>query len=177
MSFAGRIIIFLAGPVLATSVLADDPRWSIVQRQIDQKFPHVAKITTRELAALLADRRAEQPFLLDVRTQAEFEVSHLQGAHHVEPESDLTDVMLPARKSAPIVTYCAVGYRSAGFAEKLQTAGFTNVRNLDGSIFRWANENRPLVHDGKSAQTVHPYNAFWGGLVKKERRAAVPSIK
>ena len=44
------------------------------------------------------------------------------------------------------MTYCAVGYRSAEMATQLRAAGFTNVRNLEGSIFQWANEHRPLVH-------------------------------
>ena len=48
-------------------------------------------------------------------------------------------------KDAPIVTYCSVGYRSGKMAERLQAAGYTNVRNLEGSIFKWANEHRPLV--------------------------------
>jgi len=171
------VIAAIFSIILAMPLLADDLRWSVVQRQIDHEFPRVPKINTGELATLLADPSAKKPMLIDVRTKAEFEVSHLAGARRVEPQSRVGDANVPAEKSTPIVTYCAVGYRSAAFAENLRRAGYTNVRNLEGSIFRWANEDRPLVHDSKPAQTVHPYDTFWGGLLKKERRAQVASLK
>jgi rhodanese-related sulfurtransferase len=149
-----------------------DLRWKAVNAEIARKFGDVPTITTRELATLLAGPEESRPLLFDVRTRAEFDVSHLAGARRVEPQSDPASIALPPRKDAPIVTYCSVGYRSAEFARVLRKAGFTNVRNLTGSIFQWANEDRPLVRDrGAIAETVHPYNALWGGLVKKERRA------
>ncbi|MGH7937844.1 MAG: rhodanese-like domain-containing protein, partial [Bryobacteraceae bacterium] len=77
-------------------------------------------------------------------------------------------------KDATIVTYCSVGYRSAGMARRLHAAGFTRVQNLEGSIFEWANEHRPLVHDGKAATQVHPYDALWGRLLQPEVRAPLP---
>jgi hypothetical protein len=86
-------------------------------------------------------------------------------------------VPLPTRKDAAIITYCSVGYRSAEFARSLRAAGYTNIRNLEGSIFQWANEGRPLAPAGTSAQKVHPYSRFWSGLVKKERRADLSAIK
>ena len=163
--------------LLAVAATGYAARWEFVKRQIAAKFPEVPSITTGELAALLADKRAEKPLLLDVRTRAEFDVSHLQGAHHVEPDSEPAQLQLTVIKQAPIVTYCSVGYRSAAFARKLRAAGFTNVRNLEGSIFQWANEDRPLVKDGKPAQTVHPYDAIWGTLLKEEKREKIPRLK
>jgi rhodanese-related sulfurtransferase len=152
-------------------------RWKIVNAEISRKFGEVPTITTAELARLLTEPGATpRPLLLDVRTRAEFKISHLAGARRVEPKSDPAALQLPAEKGTPIVTYCSVGYRSAEFARALRNAGFKNVRNLSGSIFQWANEDRPLVSDGGTvAQTVHPYSFFWGGLLKKERRANVPS--
>jgi rhodanese-related sulfurtransferase len=148
-------------------------RWELIKWQIARTFPEVPTITTEELAAMLA--HGQRPLLLDVRTRAEFEVSHLPGARHVEPKSDPNRVEVPARKDASIVTYCAVGYRSAEFARALRAAGFTNVRNLEGSIFQWANEDRPLEKRDGAATTVHPFDRVWGSLLKKERRANVAS--
>jgi 3-mercaptopyruvate sulfurtransferase SseA len=76
-----------------------------------------------------------------------------------------------AAKDVPVVTYCAVGYRSAEFATRLRAAGFTHVQNLEGSIFQWANEHRPLVRDGTSASRVHPYSKSWGRLLADDARA------
>ena len=129
------------------------------------------RITTGELATALASDN--KPVLLDVRTKAEFEVSHLEGAIRAEPGSDAAAITIP--KDQTIVTYCSVGYRSGAFAKKLSEAGYRNVTNLEGSIFRWANENRPLVHEGRPTDKVHPYNRLWGLLLDESHRAANPA--
>ena len=133
--------------------------WPAIKARIAKEFPNVKSIGTAELAKL-----EPKPLLLDVRTAAEFDVSHLSGARRVDP--DAATVALP--KATPIITYCSVGYRSAKFAQRLQDAGFTNVRNLDGSIFQWANEGRPIAG---SAGKVHPFNKKWGVLLDAARRA------
>ncbi|MDQ6911526.1 MAG: rhodanese-like domain-containing protein [Verrucomicrobiota bacterium] len=117
---------------------------------------------------------SEPPVLLDVRTKAEFAVSHIRGARQVEPGSNANAIGLP--RDQPIVTYCSVGYRSGAFAKKLQDAGYKNVENMSGSIFEWANEGRPIERDGKRVEKVHPYNAKWGKLLKQSLRADVPPV-
>ena len=67
-----------------------------------------------------------------------------------------------------IVVYCSVGYRSSILAEKLQDMGFTKVYNLEGSIFKWDNEGRPLVQGKVTVRKVHPYNAHWGNLLERK---------
>jgi rhodanese-related sulfurtransferase len=109
--------------------------------------------------------------LLDVRTREEFEVSHLRGAVHVPPDAAASVLREP--KDRPVVTYCSVGYRSGGFAQKLHAAGFTNVANLEGSIFRWANEGRPVFRGSQEVTEVHPYNRTWGLLLRRKLRADV----
>ena len=71
------------------------------------------------------------------------------------------------------MVYCSVGYRSSILAEKLQDLGFTRVYNLEGSIFKWANEGRPLAQDQTPVQKVHPYNTDWGKLLEKKYHADV----
>ncbi|MEF8866821.1 MAG: rhodanese-like domain-containing protein, partial [Salinibacter sp.] len=68
-----------------------------------------------------------------------------------------------------------VGYRSAGVVQALQRQGFSQVYNLEGSIFRWANEGRPVVRDGEQVSAVHPYDATWGRLLTDSLRADQPS--
>jgi hypothetical protein len=55
--------------------------------------------------------------------------------------------------------------------ERLQAAGLVQVMNLEGSIFGWANEDRPLEKDGQPATKVHPYDKRYGQMLKPERRA------
>jgi 3-mercaptopyruvate sulfurtransferase SseA len=78
-----------------------------------------------------------------------------------------------APKDARVVTYCSVGVRSAAMADRLREAGYVNVVHMNGSIFQWANEGRPLERDGRPAETVHPYDAEWGRLLDARRRADV----
>lgn len=98
-------------------------------------------------------------------------MSHLETAQRIDPK-DPNWTHLP--KNFSIVAYCSVGYRSARLVQQLQGAGFTDVQNLEGSLFQWANEDRSLYdHNGKVVRSVHPYNARWGKLLKPERRAAI----
>ena len=75
---------------------------------------------------------------------------------------------------APIVVYCSVGYRSAGVAQALRRQGFKDVVNLKGSIFRWANEGRPVFRSGRMVAAVHPYDASWGTLLADSLHAYPP---
>jgi rhodanese-related sulfurtransferase len=137
------------------------------------KFPEVPQMTTTDLAARLADTNRPPPVLLDVRTRKEFDRSHLPSARHVDPDAKSADVDgILAGLTNDVVVYCSVGWRSSALAQRLHSAGRTNVMNLEGSIFAWANEDRPLEANGRPAERVHPYNRTFGNLLKPERRAA-----
>ena len=164
------LLVIILFPTAGSS-FAQSIGWSLMNWEIRREFPDVPRISTSDLAARLADAK-EKPLLLDVRTKAEFDVSHLAGARRVEPGTDPKTISLPKDKA--IVTYCSVGYRSAAFAKKLRDAGFTRVENLEGSIFRWANENRPLVNEGGPTDKVHPYNGVWGMLLDRSHHAPKP---
>ncbi|MEO5718697.1 MAG: rhodanese-like domain-containing protein [Chthoniobacterales bacterium] len=169
---AGGTLLLLLSFGLVSCRGAD---WFLLKRTLHSKFNDMHWITTEELAARLAEKNRPRPVLLDVRTPAEYEVSHLEGARQVDPKADAPSAAAGIAKDAPIVTYCSVGYRSGEMAERLRAAGYTNVQNLEGSIFQWANEHRPLVRaEGEQVTRVHPYNAVWGRLLAPEVRAAIP---
>jgi len=141
--------------------------WSLIKRMIRATFPNVQPISTHALATQLEDPRTEKPLLLDTRAVAEYVVSHLPSAQRVDPSlQEVTDLNLPNLEQS-IVTYCSVGYRSAAIAELLQKAGYTNVANLEGSLFQWANEGRPVYRNGQVVSQVHPYNQLWGRLLNQ----------
>ncbi len=145
--------------------------WMLVNWKVRHDFPQVPRTTPEEVAQWLQNPKRPPPVLLDVRTKAEFEVSHLHGARRVEPGSDARAIDLPTDQA--IVTYCSVGYRSGQFAQKLHEAGYKNVQNMSGSIFEWANDGYPIERDGESVDKVHPYNERWGKLLKPKLRADV----
>jgi rhodanese-related sulfurtransferase len=147
--------------------------WFLLKKSLRHRFPKVEWISTSDLGDWLADKRRPKPVLLDVRTPEEWNVSHLPGARRVDPKALVESAADNVPRDAPIVTYCAVGYRSGEMADRLRTAGFSNVRNLEGSIFQWANEHRPLVREEQRVSTVHPYDNFWGRLLNDDVRAPV----
>jgi rhodanese-related sulfurtransferase len=148
--------------------------WYLLKKSLQHKFTKVEWISTTELADWLANKRRATPVLLDVRTPEEWNVSHLPGARRVDPSASVESAATGLGKETAIVTYCAVGYRSGEMADRLRAAGFSNVHNLEGSIFQWANEHRPLEREGERVSTVHPYNMFWGRLLNDEVRAPIP---
>ncbi|MHA3773523.1 rhodanese-like domain-containing protein [Verrucomicrobiota bacterium sgz303538] len=147
-----------------------------LERLVRRRFPRVRQMSSTALAEWL-NTGEPQPVLLDARNSEEYAVSHLPGARNVVPGTSVATLEPTLPKDTPIVTYCSVGYRSSALAEQLRDAGYTNVQNLEGSIFRWANEDRPLVCDGKPTDKVHPYSNYWARLVKAERRASLTSDK
>ncbi|MGL5018216.1 MAG: rhodanese-like domain-containing protein, partial [Luteolibacter sp.] len=140
-------------------------------RKVAKKFDEVRQLPTADLAAWLADPARKPPQLLDAREAAEFAVSHLSGAIRVDPDAGAEQVLAKIDKTRPLVVYCSVGYRSSALARRLIKAGHAQTMNLEGSIFKWANEGRPLVRDGKPALTVHPYDDNYGSMLREEFRA------
>ena len=120
----------------------------------------VPRLTVARLAQELAVPPV--PLLLDVRTPAEFRVSHLAGAQFVNADSIAT-VQLPGiDRQQPVVVYCSVGVRSERLGERLLALGFRNVRNLQGGIFEWVNEGHPVVNAAGPTADIHPFSTFWG---------------
>ncbi len=137
--------------------------WALVDQLIDDDVP---SISTSELADVLEGDAP--PVLLDVRTSDEFEVSHLPDAIHFPPGAAISAGI---RDADSVVAYCSVGVRSGYEVERLLQAGVTDVRNLEGSIFRWAIEGRPLENAAGPTEVVHPYDGRWGQLLPARLRS------
>jgi rhodanese-related sulfurtransferase len=139
-----------------------------LKRLIRSKFPSVQRLTTHELAQWQHSQKP-QPILLDARDLAEYQMSHIQQAQHIDPHKPDLSALPP--QDIPIVIYCSVGYRSAKIATELTEAGYKHVYNLEGSIFKWVNEGRPVFQDNTQTTQVHPYDRLWGQLLKSKYRA------
>ena len=139
-------------------------------RRVRRKYPTVTQWSAAEAARRLARPPESAPLLLDVRTREEFSVSHLPGASHVAPEAPAETVLAGVPINRTILLYCSVGYRSSALAERLRRAGHPAVANLEGGIFQWASEGRPLMNETGSAFLVHGYSTAWALLLPPERR-------
>ena len=120
-------------------------------------------MSTGELAERIAAKNGARPLLIDVRARQEYEVSHLPGAVWAETPQQIASTMREASDGQAVVLYCSV-------APTLMQSGRANVFNLQGSIFQWANEGRPLVANDHAVHVVHPYNERWGVLLNPQLR-------
>ena len=146
-----------------------------IKKLVRRRFPNVRQLSPTELSAWLADPNRPQPRVLDVRRPDEFSLSRLPGARRVDRNEKVANLRDPAATDRPVVVYCSVGYRSSKLASRLIKAGMMNVFNLEGSIFQWANEGRPLVNSNGPAVKVHPYSRRWRALLKPRVRGAASS--
>ncbi|MCU0466697.1 MAG: rhodanese-like domain-containing protein [Anaerolineae bacterium] len=101
----------------------------------------VASISPEEAEAKL--NGGQPPFLLDVRSQAEFREAHIKGAKLI-PLDELPRRMGELPKDRDILVVCRSGARSGIAAGQLNAAGFT-VTNLSGGLMAWSQRRLPLV--------------------------------
>ncbi|MXW06457.1 MAG: rhodanese-like domain-containing protein [Gemmatimonadetes bacterium] len=166
----------LSVPAIAAQEETEDNTvfWSTTLKMIRAKFPGVAQLSTDSLQTWLDESGQAQmgrPLLLDVREKEEYEVSHLKEAVLAASEKEALEVLEGVPSDQPVVLYCSVGYRSSEMAGFLQKRGFDRVYNLEGSIFAWANEGKPVYRGDERVRVVHPYDRVWGKLLKKVLRS------
>jgi len=70
--------------------------------------------------------------VVDVRTEAEWDTGHLEGALHIEWQ-DILKISSSIRKDEEIFLYCRSGNRSGKATKILIDAGYINAKNA-GSI-------------------------------------------
>ena len=147
-----------------------------VRASIKRRYHNVQQLDIHQLRRW---QTSGQPLLLlDVRPPAEYNVSHLKGARRVDPSIWHGPFMRrfgALAKGRYVVFYCSVGERSSKLAayvqDALKKAGAKAVYNLDGGLFEWANHKLPMVDRKGLTRHVHPYNRYWGQLLK-DRTAA-----
>lgn len=107
----------------------------------------VDKVPLIEPAALKDLLQDESIVLLDTRSPEEYASGHLEDSRFVNFQTfQLSDVQdIP--KDAEIIVYCAVGGRSNRVGMQLLSAGYENVRNLEGGITNWKNQGYELIND------------------------------
>ena len=167
-NLTGMIFLVLLLPWAVADTVFEE-RWKNILSVVRETFPEVQQISTQQLANMLANN--EEVLLLDARSEEEFNTSHLQGALHSDTVNTALSAINTNDQQQTIVVYCSVGYRSSDIAKQLQARGVKNVVNLEGSLFQWANEGRPIVQGTKPVTHVHPYDDDWGQLLHEPLRS------
>lgn len=121
----------------------------------------VKPIYWRELEEKIKTRNGGTPYtLLDVRTQAEFELGHIEGAVNI-PLDEIRDIVedcdnnggcdLPTRfaeilhPDREIIVHCAIGLRGYLAYRILAQSGYKNVRNLVGGYKTYSVSTAPVT--------------------------------
>ena len=160
------LIVFLFAQCYPAPKLAGQ----FTEQEFETMATEMAQGDTRDIEVATLKEMKEKVILLDTREKKEYEISHIPGAIWVGYNNFKLKRVKEIAKDAKIVTYCSVGYRRERIGEKLQNAGFTDVSNLKGSIFKWVNEGNPIVDkDEQPTEKVHGFDKTWGKWVKGEK--------
>ncbi|NQT60559.1 MAG: rhodanese-like domain-containing protein [Bacteroidetes bacterium] len=101
-----------------------------------QKTPLLQTITAEEFS----DAMKENPdhLLLDVRTQDEYDSSHLSDSTLISVQELSSRIdEISDWKEKPVFVYCRSGNRSLSASKILRDAGFVSIYNLNGGITSW----------------------------------------
>lgn len=103
--------------------------------------PTIRQITALDLKGMLDSGRAFE--LMDVRTEEERAIAHIEGSRLLTRET-LPDLMSLDR-ATPIVFVCHHGMRSQSAAEYCLSEGFHELYNVIGGIDAWSRDVDPKV--------------------------------
>ena len=104
---------------------------NVVRNKIDKKFESVsAKEVHKKIL------RKDKFVLLDVRSHKEYEELRIPGALLI-PLGILRNRLFELSKDNEIITFCSISLRGYEAALILESAGYKNVRVMDGGITMW----------------------------------------
>ena len=138
--------------------------------------------------------------VVDSRRKDEFEVSHIPNAKRVHfqsadesllnfltEESVKHESIYSEKANLNIVCYCSLGYRSSILAKRMTELIKNNsvlsrkdisVWNLEGSIFKWANESKQMTDlNEKTTTFAHPFSYTFCAFLQKQFWKWTPDAK
>jgi len=129
------------------------------------------------LRALLA--ADEPPRVLDVRTPAEFETSHIPGASNLPLEAVREHRAAVSDHADDVVLVCRSGARATQAGESLAAVGASRVRVLDGGMVAWERTGAEVVTGRRRWDLERQVRLVAGSLVLASvvAGAVVPGVQ
>lgn len=93
-------------------------------------------LESQQPVSLQEAQNLKEAFVLDVRTQAEFEAGHIAGATQIHA-GRLMHNLERIPKDRLVLVHCQSGARSAAAVSALRAAGFNNLLELEGGYDAW----------------------------------------
>ncbi len=175
-AFAALLFALLV-PTISTAHAKQPFTLETIQQGLLSRYEGVSHMSIAKLQKALSGPDKNNYLVLDAREENEFAVSHIPGAKRVDPgiwHASFMSKFGQIAKGKTVVIYCSVGERSSKMAKYVQAAliknGAEGVYNLQGGIFQWHNEKLPLMANKSTTDYVHPYNKYWGQLVKRSAK-------
>jgi rhodanese-related sulfurtransferase len=136
IDFRSSLFVFLTGILAMTSIQAEDEAAMAVEKMdVNSAREYVAQ--------------HESAVIVDVRTPAEYEMSHITGAMNVNVQDDDFESMVAALdKDKTYLVHCTrnpENGRSSRALDTLQSLGFKNLYSLEGGYVAWKEAELPLT--------------------------------
>lgn len=168
----GILVLVLLTAIGVALWLAYFPwRWERTKEELRKRYPSISRIDAEGLREWMGRPDGPKPVLVDVRTPAEFDYSHLPDARRMDRDDTPASFAIPETTNQSLVVYDAVGADAFPVAESLIKRGYARVQVLEGGIFEWANHGLKL--DGKTGPVskVRVGNPALSYLLKSRARA------
>ncbi len=146
-----RTILTLAvSLVFAGTLAAKDPEPESAKKNADG----ATHVDAKEAAALVAETdEAKKITVLDIRTPAEYEEAHVEGATNIDfiaPSFEAEITKLDRDK--PYLVHCQSGGRSGRSLAVFKKLGFKNIYHLDGGLTGWRTAGNAVVEAEKKEE-------------------------
>ncbi len=117
------------------------PLVALAQKSSDA--PIVQHITPEQMQQMIANKPG---VVLDVRTPQETAEGMIDGAIQKDLfDDDFGETINRFDRNVPVYLYCASGGRSSDAADVFIESGFNSVYNMTGGIYKWEDQNLPIV--------------------------------
>jgi len=100
------------------------------------EISQLGSISVQGLHSRLEKKDAANTFVLDVRTESEWNGGHIDGALHIHG-GVLKDRYSEVPRDRPIAVVCGTGYRGSIAASFLKSNGWKDVSNVLGGMTAW----------------------------------------
>jgi len=101
-------------------------------------------LTVQTLAEQLRAPASQRPFVLDVRTESEWNGGHIEGAYHLHGGL-LQERIHEIPTDRPVAVICGTGYRGSIAASFLAAHGRRDVANVLGGMSAWKGAGLPVA--------------------------------
>lgn len=96
------------------------------------------------LSAKDLHKQLDETYVIDIRTQAEWDNGHIESAHYLHGGL-IPEKMDQIPKDQSIAIVCGSGFRASVAASLLKRAGYPKVANVFGGMQAWVQDGYPVV--------------------------------